>query len=117
MTVASVGMNAPKGMAFDSAGNLFVANPDTGRIFKFAPDGRRSTFASGLNHPYGIAFDPNGNLFVADAEDKGGQVLKFTPNGQRSTFASELVKPLFLTFDSAGISSSWMFTADIWARF
>ena len=71
---ASVGLNAPKGMAFDSAGNLLVANPETGKIFKFAPDGKRTTFASGLSHPFGMAFDPNGNLFVADEQEKSGQV-------------------------------------------
>jgi len=101
---ANVGRNAPKGMAFDSAGNLLVANPATGRIFKFTPDGSRSTFASGLTHPFGIAFDNTGNLFVAEMQpdQKGGVILKFMPDGKRSTFASGLVRPLFLAFDSAG---------------
>ena len=58
------------GLAFDSAGNLFVAwligGPGTGRIYKFTPNGVRTTFASGLllNHN-GLAFDRAGNLFVA----------------------------------------------------
>jgi DNA-binding beta-propeller fold protein YncE len=101
---ANVGRNAPKGMAFDSAGNLFVANSDTGRIFKFTPNGSRSTFASGLTHPFGIAFDNTGNLFVAEMQpdQKGGVILKFMPDGKRFTFASGLVRPLFLAFDSAG---------------
>jgi DNA-binding beta-propeller fold protein YncE len=101
---ATVGSNAPKGMAFDSAGNLFVVNQAVGKIFKFAPDGKRSTFASGLTRPFGIAFDKNGNLFVADEqpEKKSGLILKFTPDGNRSTFASGLSEPLFLAFDSAG---------------
>ena len=91
-------------MAFDSAGNLLVANPDTGKIFKFAPDGKRSTFASGLAHPFGIAFDKNGNLFVAEMQpdQKSGIILKFAPDGKRSTFASGLTQPLFLSFDSGG---------------
>jgi sugar lactone lactonase YvrE len=99
---ASVGMNAPKGMAFDSAGNLLIANADTGKIFKFAPDGKRTTFASSLTHPFGMAFDADGNLFVAEVQEKSGLVLKFTPDGKRSTFASGLVEPLFLAFDPAG---------------
>jgi DNA-binding beta-propeller fold protein YncE len=101
---ATVGSNAPKGMAFDLAGNLFVVNQAVGKILKFAPDGKRSTFASGLTRPFGIAFDKNGNLFVADKqpEKKSGVILKFTPDGNRSMFASGLIEPLFLVFDSTG---------------
>src|SRR5437867_12157673 len=68
-------------MAFDSAGNLLVANPATGRIFKFTPNGSRSTFASGLTHPFGIAFDNTGNLFVDELQlDQNGRViLEFLP--------------------------------------
>ncbi len=100
---ARVGQNAPKGMAFDSAGNIFVANSHIGRIFKFTPDGNRSVFVSGLTHPFGIAFDNTGNLLVADLQpdQKSGVILKFTPDGVRSTFASGLVRPLFLVFDTA----------------
>src|SRR5947208_13920699 len=71
---ANVGRNAPKGTAFDSTGNLLVANPATGRIFKFTPNERRSTFTSGLNHPCGIAFDNTGNLLATEMrpEQKDG---------------------------------------------
>jgi DNA-binding beta-propeller fold protein YncE len=104
VSVANLGRNAPKGLAFDATGNLFVANDATGRIFKFVPDGTRTTFASGLIHPFGIAFDANGNLFVADMQpdQKSGVILKFTPEGKRSTFASGFIQPLFLALDSAG---------------
>ena len=104
ISIANLGSNAPKGLAFDVTGNLFVANNSTGRIFKFAPDGSRTTFASGLIHPFGIAFDADGNLFVADMQpdQKSGVILKITPQGKRSTFASDLTQPLFLAFDSAG---------------
>ena len=80
------GLNYPAGLAFDQAGNLFVA--DGGAIDKFTPAGVRTTFASGLNYPTGLAFDSAGNLFVADA--RGGAVYKFTPAGVRTTFASGL---------------------------
>src|SRR5437588_10214695 len=38
-------LDGPEGLAFDSAGNLFVASG--GSIYKFTPGGTRSTFASG----------------------------------------------------------------------
>src|SRR5436309_10346978 len=77
------------GLAFDAAGNLFERRKDS--IFKFTPDGKKSTFASGLNSNsgvYNLAFDAAGNLFVSDEESHS--ILKFTPDGKKSTFASGL---------------------------
>jgi sugar lactone lactonase YvrE len=81
-------------------GDLYETDSDSGTIFKFAPGGTRSTFASGLNLPYGLAFDASGNLFEADFVS--GTIFKFTPGGTRSTFASGLGGPTGLAFDSAG---------------
>jgi len=88
-----------------SAQNLFMSDGysgidhDLGNIFKIAPDGVRSTFASGLDGPEGLAFDSAGNLFTASFL---GNIYKFTPGGARSTFASGLNDPMGLAFDSAG---------------
>ena len=60
------GLNYPAGLAFNSAGNLFVADIGSGNIYEFTPGGVQSTFASGLNTPEGLAFNSAGNLFVAD---------------------------------------------------
>ncbi len=46
-------LGVPEGLAFDSAGNLFVVDGDTEKIFKFTPTGVRSTFAENL----GIGLD------------------------------------------------------------
>ena len=96
-TVAS-GLDSAQGLAFDQAGNLFVA--DDGIIDRFTPNGVRSTFAVGLSGPFGLAFDSAGNLFVADRFD--GHIYKFTPAGVRTTFASGLSIPNGLAFDRAG---------------
>src|SRR4029453_1236673 len=76
-TVAS-GLNDPVGLAFDHAGNLFVADAASRAIYKLTPAGVRTTFASGLS-ARGLTFDSAGNLFVADAGS--GAVYKFTPAG------------------------------------
>src|SRR5208283_1365424 len=83
-----------EGLAFDSAGNLFVSDAGNSAIYKFTTNGTRSTFVSGLNTPRGLAFDAAGNLFQADAGS--GNIYKFTPAGARSTFASGLGWPMSL---------------------
>src|SRR5204862_8252169 len=73
------------GLAFDAAGNLFERGKDA--IFKFTPDGKKSTFASGLSTygVYNLAFDGEGDLFVSDEDSHS--ILEFTPGGKKSTFA------------------------------
>jgi sugar lactone lactonase YvrE len=99
---ASSGLDEPRGLAFDSAGNLYVANNYANTILKFTPAGVGSVFAStGLNEPMGLAFDSAGNLFVANAGNN--TVEEFTPGGVGSLFASaNLNTPTGLAFDSAG---------------
>ena len=95
---ADPGPGSPMGLAFDRSGNLFVADVESGSIFKLTPDGSQSTFASGLA-PLDLAFDPSGNLFVAGS---GDTIFKFAPNGTKSTFASGLSVLSGLAFDGAG---------------
>jgi hypothetical protein len=38
-------LNAPLGLAFDSAGNLLVMDEDSGKIYKYTPNGVRTVFA------------------------------------------------------------------------
>jgi len=87
-------------MTFDALGNLFEADDGSNNIYKFKPDGTRTTFASGLNDPGLVAFDSAGNLFVSD--QFSGSIFKFTPGGTKSTFASGLARPIGLAFDSSG---------------
>jgi hypothetical protein len=42
-----IGVDTPRGMAFDRSGNLFVSHDDS--IIKFAPDGSGSSLASFLS--------------------------------------------------------------------
>ncbi len=46
---------SPLALAFDAAGNLFEGD-SSGNIYKFTPDGTRTTFASGVGVPAGLAF-------------------------------------------------------------
>ena len=107
-TTIATGLYDPLGLAFNSAGDLFVANGGNpsgpnGAIYEFTPNGTRSTFATGLVYPEGLAFDASGDLFVTAGNSQTSSVIdKFTPAGAESTFASGLAYAGGLAFDSTG---------------
>jgi sugar lactone lactonase YvrE len=96
----------PAGLAFDNAGNLYVASDARNNylILKIAPDGSSSIFAdSGLSNPSALAFDRAGNLYVANP--RNNTIEKFTPDGIGTVFANQedgLNLPVGLAFDTAG---------------
>jgi sugar lactone lactonase YvrE len=92
----------PRGMAIDSAGNLYVANAFCNTIEKFTPNGIGSIFATnGLSWPHGLVVDKDGNVLVANWNSN--TITKFTPAGVGSIFASNGVSaPFGLAVDSRG---------------
>ncbi len=94
------GFNTPVGLAFDSSGNLYVANLDNNTVSKVTPAGAVSTFATGFDVPDSLAFDAAGNLYVANLDNN--TVSKVTPAGAVSTFATGFDEPDGLAFDSSG---------------
>jgi sugar lactone lactonase YvrE len=96
------GFTTPTGIAFDSKGNIFVAdgNPGSSTISKITPTGIKTLFASGFSIPQALAFDNSGNLFVSDT--LAGTITKISPTGTKTPFASGLGAPVGLAFDKAG---------------
>src|SRR5207253_1853205 len=96
-----LGLPYAAGLAFDSAGNLFVTDSGGiygyGHIYKFTPGGVRTTFASGLAAPAGLPFAGAANLFAGARNDRlapAATLYKCTPGGMRTTFASGMVAAL-----------------------
>src|SRR5580700_2868411 len=98
---ASAGLKYPLGMAFDSAGDLYVVNFSTNTIVKFTPQGVGSVFATnGISDPGGLAFDSAGNLYLGNGANT---IEKFTMDGTGTVFASTSSPfPEGLAFDKAG---------------
>lgn len=109
-TFASYPTNSPRGLAFDSNGNLFAAvtnsSGDHGTVIKFTPGGVQSNFGGGPGFLSGLAVDSTGNVFVMSEDSNSpttaSTIFKFTPSGTRSTFASGLGQSFGLAFNSAG---------------
>jgi len=104
VSVFATGLNHPMGLAFDSSGNLYVADSGNSQIVKFGPNGNPSVFAStGTEGSIGLAFDKSGNLYAALYGFNA--IVEFTPSGSPfySPFATSGVSaPTGLAFDQTG---------------
>lgn len=105
-TLTTATFTQPYGVAFDSSGNLYVADRGAHTIRKITPQGVVSTFAgiagtSGsdngpaatatFNGPEAVATDSAGNVYVADTANH--MIRKITTGGTVSTFAGQAGSP------------------------
>ena len=107
-------LDAPEGVALDSAGSLYIADSTNNSIRKVSPGGTISTYAGSgppppccsgggfsgdggpataaqLNAPVGVALDPAGNLYIADRDNQ--RIRRITPGGTISTYAGTGTPP------------------------
>ena len=124
-TTFAAGLSHPRGLAFDSAGNLFVATNSftfppgptavsTVTILKIAPNGAQSVFATiGGYVASDLEIDRADNVFVLTYNphfNPGTQskIYKFTPRGARMAFG---FLPGFQSFGLAFDSTGNLFAA------
>ena len=85
-TGAAARFDAPRALAIDGSGNIYVADSSANSIRRITTPGAVvTTFASGFNVPSGVATDAAGNVYVADTENHSIRIV--TPAGAVSTFA------------------------------
>jgi sugar lactone lactonase YvrE len=118
-TTFASALNRPRGLSFDSAGNLFVATTTldlnsgnySGAILKIASDGTQTTFAnvSGPSDSFileDVKIDDSDNVFlmVNDEMDpnEASVIYRFAPDGTQSTFGNVPGEGFGLAFDSEG---------------
>ena len=84
VTAVITGFKNPTGLAFDTAGNLYVADTGNGQVEEFSPNSDFSQVplpfnggVSVLSSPVGVAVDATGNIYVADSA--ANEVFKFAP--------------------------------------
>jgi sugar lactone lactonase YvrE len=97
----SARLNTPVRLAFDAAGNLFIADSANNRIRRVTPAGIISTVAGNgtagntgdggqatsarLRTPYDVTIAPNGTMYIADRANH--KVRRVLPSGIISTYA------------------------------
>ena len=128
----SAQLNAPLGLAVDSAGNLYIADFGNNVVRKVSAGGAISTVAgngiqgyggdggkatgAALNGPQAVVVDTSGDLYIADSQNSRIRVV--TPDGAISTVAgtgiagytgdghpainAQIANPAGLAVDSAG---------------
>ena len=100
-SIFASGLYYPMGLAFNSAGDLFVGTSIYGtNIYKFTPDGVKSVYRSiADSYPLGLAFNQAGDLFASSGDNN---VYEFTPAGVQSVIAFLPEPGLGLAFNSTG---------------
>ena len=125
-------LNAPRGIAFDSAGNLYIGDQGNARVRKvdtggtittvagtgvggFSGDGGLATDAR-LNAPRDVVIDSAGNIYISDSNihrvrkvDTGGIITTIAGNGLAgytgdgvAATSTRLNSPRDLALDSSG---------------
>ncbi|MFI5419355.1 MAG: NHL repeat-containing protein [Nitrososphaerales archaeon] len=117
-TITQTALNGPAAVAFDSSGNLWVADPHNGRVLKYSSPistGESPNLALGvadftskpfcvetyatascLDFPDYLAFDKSGTLWVND--DTNGRVLGFPQPFSMNESATQVIgQPNFTT--------------------
>ena len=104
LTTIASSLSAPRAVAVDAAGNVFLADGNT--VYKKTLSGgtyTQSTVASSLGSPAGLALDGAGNLYIADTSN--GRVLLETLTGStytQSSLFTGLSSPTGIAVSGAG---------------
>lgn len=103
------------GLAFDSQGNLWIANSSTNDILSVMKrDGTWKSFYLGNNNSNidigGLMVDANGYVWILKRNNGDGRVIVFNDNGTIDNTNDDQVKVLYNTAGNGGINGSQVFS-------
>lgn len=103
-TLVSSGLNTPRAVAVDAAGNVYISDSSNNAIKEWSiSTGQVSTLISeGLNFPAAVAVDANGNVYIAD---RGNNAIKEWTVANRQVTAlvsTGIASAIGLAVDSLG---------------
>ncbi|GEM_PF-973546 len=128
--INSSSLNGPIGLAFDSGGNIWVADSGNNRILNYSQSsfafnhpnattvlgqssftaGGFGTTATTLRAASALSFDPSGNLWVADEDNS--RILEYTAPFTTGQAASLVLGQSSFTTGSTGTSTTTLNTPD-----
>ncbi len=101
-------LNQPSGIASGARGDVFITDPGSAYITKFAYEGKPmlSFQEDGMNHPQSITLDSGGGIYVADSVRNS--VFIFLPSGDRYRELHLRTRPAVGNFLSVAVTSDGM---------
>jgi sugar lactone lactonase YvrE len=88
-------ISEPSGLAFNSAGDLFITDSDSSNVGVLSAAGVYSDFATVGSSPTQMVIDDSGNLYIACLAS--GTLSRVTPAGvPNNAFVTRLIQPLSL---------------------
>jgi streptogramin lyase len=104
MALVSSGLKAPRGVAVDGQGNVYIADSVNNAIKEWNATTNQvsSLVSSGLSNPTGLAVDAYGNLYIAD--NKNNAIKEWIAATQQVTtlVSTGLKAPVGVAVDSQG---------------
>lgn len=98
--VVGSGLTSPNGVAVDAKGDVYVADPEAGRVVEFpAGGGPEVNVGTGLQIPEAVAVDAAGDVYIADFYSL---VEVPADGGPQVTVADDFAFPIGVALDGAG---------------
>ena len=103
-TLVSSGLNIPRLVAVDRAGNIYIADLNNNAIKKWSAAGNTvsTLVSSGIGTPFGVAVDGSGNVFFSDQSNTAIKEWVASSGTVTTLVSSGLTSPKGVAVDQAG---------------
>ncbi|MGA8490065.1 MAG: hypothetical protein WB711_06565 [Terriglobales bacterium] len=105
-SAATLPLNAPRGLAVDAHGNLYVANQNANDVLVYSPEyvqETAKTITQGISLPTDVTFDSRNNIYVTNGGSNS--VTEYLPNRTQysmGTITNGINNPWAIAIDPIG---------------